>query len=267
MYTRFQLLNKYLYYWLTASNSKGHGIHSPFVFEFITKILNDKTDYPAYSKVENLRKKLLKDHSVLNVEDQGAGSSKTTSGQRTISSIAKNAVKPKKYSQLLFRMVKYYQPHNILELGTSLGFTTAYLSLANPDAKLISMEGAKEVTAIAKKNFRTLELQNPELVEGNFDDKLSSVVRGLPSIDFAFIDGNHRQLPTEKYFQELLLKTNDNSILVFDDIHWSTEMETAWKNIKEHPAVTCSVDLFFFGILFFKTEIKEKQLFKIRFKN
>lgn len=265
MYSRFQLLNKYLRYWFTASNSKGHGIHSPFVFEFIAKVLNDKSAYPVYDKVENLREELLKDNSVLNVEDLGAGSSKTISRQRTVSSIAKNAVKPKKYSQLLFRMVKFYQPHIILELGTSLGFTTAYLSLANPDAKLISMEGAMEVAAIAKKNFRTLELQNPDLVEGNFNDTLLAAVRSLSSIDFAFIDGNHRQEPTENYFQELLLKTNDNSILVFDDIHWSAEMEAAWSNIKEHPAVTCTIDLFFFGILFFRTEFKEKQHFKIWF--
>ena len=265
MYSRFQLLNKYLRYWFTASNSKGHGIHSPFVFHFITKILNDKSDYPVYDKIENLRDKLLRDNSVLNVEDYGAGSSNTISKQRTVSSIAKNAVKSKKYSQLLFRVVKFYQPYNILELGTSLGITTAYLSSANPDAKLITMEGANEVAAIAKKNFRTLELQNPDLVEGNFNDTLSAAVRSLSSIDFAFIDGNHRQEPTENYFQELLLKTNDNSILVFDDIHWSAEMEAAWENIKNHSSVTCSIDLFFIGIIFFRKEFKEKQHFKIRF--
>lgn len=265
MYSRFKLLIKYLHYWFTASNGKGHGIHSPFVFEFITKILNDKSAYPVYSKIENLRQELLKDNSVLNVEDLGAGSSKTISRQRIVSSIAKNAVKSKKYSQLLFRMVKYYQPHSILELGTSLGITTAYLSSANPDAKLISMEGAKEVAEVAKNNFRTLELQNPELVEGNFNDTLSVVVRSLSAIDFAFIDGNHRQEPTESYFQELLLKTDDNSILVFDDIHWSAEMEAAWKNIKNHSSVTCSIDLFFIGIIFFRKEFKEKQHFKIQF--
>ena len=102
-------------------------------------------------------------------------------------------------------------------------------------------------------------------MEGNFDNTLSSVVRGLSSVDFAFIDGNHRKEPTEKYFKELLAKTNNDSILVFDDIHWSSEMEEAWETIKKDAAVTCSIDLFFIGIVFFRKEFKEMQHFVIRF--
>lgn len=271
MYSRLQLVAKYLNYYFTASSGKGHGIHSPFVFDFITKVLNDKAVYPAYDKVESLRKRLLNDKTILEIEDFGAGSSvaKTNlpagqAGQRSIAFIAKHAAKSKKWGQLLFRMVKYYQPKTILELGTSLGITTSYLSLAKSDAKLITMEGACEIAKVAKQNFRTLELQHVELIEGNFDDKLSSIIYQLSSIDFAFIDGNHRREPTERYFQELLSKINNDSILVFDDIHWSREMEAAWDTIKKHPAVSCSIDLFFIGIIFFRKEFKEKQYFKIR---
>ena len=240
-------------------------MHSPFVFEFIIKVLNDKTVYPEYEKVEALRARLLNDHTVLDVDDLGAGSSVLKKNRRSISSIAKNAAKPKKYGQLLFRMVKYYQPETIVELGTSLGITSSYLSLAKPDARLITMEGSKEIGEVAKRNFRELETRNIEITEGNFDNTLSSVVRGLPTVDFAFIDGNHRQEPTEKYFKELVAKTNNNSILVFDDIHWSREMEVAWETIKNNDAVTCSIDLFFIGIVFFRREFKAKQHFVIRF--
>src|SRR6187399_98062 len=265
MYSKGQLLLKYLQYYFTASNGKGHGMHSPFVFEFITKILNDKTVYPEYEKVETLRSQLLNDNTVLEVEDFGAGSTVDKKNRRSISSIAKNAAKPKKFGQLLFRMIKHYQPATILELGTSLGITTSYLSLAKPDARLITMEGSKEIADKAKQNLKAIELKNIELIEGNFDDTLSSAVRGLSSVDFAFIDGNHRKDPTERYFKELLAKTNNNSILVFDDIHWSSEMETAWETIKKNAAVTCSIDLFFIGIVFFRNEFKEKQHFTIRF--
>ena len=127
------------------------------------------------------------------------------------------------------------------------------------------MEGSKEIAEVAKGNFQNLELKNIELVEGNFDNALPSVVRGLSSVDFAFIDGNHRKEPTERYFKELLSKTNNGSILVFDDIHWSSEMEAAWEAIKNEAAVTCSIDLFFIGIVFFRKEFKEKQHFVIRF--
>lgn len=265
MYSRSQLLLKYLQYYLTALNGKGHGMHSPFVFEFITKVLNDKTNYTEYEKVESLRKRLLSDNTTLVVEDFGAGSSVNKKNQRTVSSIAGNAAKPKKFGQLLFRMVKYYQLSTILELGTSLGITTSYLSLAKPDARLITMEGSKEIAEAARKNFRDLEIGNIEIVEGNFDNTLSSVISQLSSIDFAFIDGNHRQEPTERYFQQLLSKKNNDSILVFDDIHWSKEMKAAWETIKNNAAVTCSIDLFFIGIVLFRKEFKEKQHFVIRF--
>ncbi len=265
MYSPLQLAIKYFNYWVTASNGKGHGMHSPFVFEFITKILKDRTGYPEYEKVEALRDQLLNDYTVLEVEDFGAGSVIDKKSKRSISSIAENAAKPKKFGQLLFRMIKQYQPATILELGTSLGITTSYLSLAKPDARLITMEGSKEIAEVAKKNLRNLEVRNAEIVEGNFDNTLSSVVRGLSTVDFAFIDGNHRKEPTERYFKELLAKTNNDSILVFDDIHWSGEMEAAWETIKKDAAVTCSIDLFFIGIVFFRKEFKEKQDFVIRF--
>jgi len=265
MYSKPQLLFKYLQYYFTASNGKGHGMHSPFVFEFITKVLNDRTVYPEYERVEALRSQLLNDHTVLEVEDFGAGSSVTKKNKRSISSIAKNSAKPKKFGQLLFRMIKYYQPANILELGTSLGITTSYLSLAKPDARLITMEGSKEIAEVAKTNFRNLDTRNIETTEGNFDNILLSVVRGLSIVELAFIDGNHRQEPTERYFKEFLAKTSNDSILVFDDIHWSSEMEAAWETIKKNAAVTCSIDLFFIGVVFFRKEFKEKQHFTIRF--
>lgn len=265
MYSRFQLGLKFLKYYLAASNGKGHGMHSPFVFDFIIKVLNDQTVYPEYEKIESLRNQLLNDKTFLEGEDFGAGSSIGKTNKRTISSIAKNAAKSKKFGQLLFRMVKYYRPSTILELGTSLGITTSYLSLAMPGARLITMEGSKEIAAVAKRNLRNLEIRNIEITEGNFDNTLSSVVRGLSTIDFAFIDGNHRREPTERYFQQLLSKTNNDSILVFDDIHWSSEMEDAWETIKDHETVRCSIDLFFIGIVFFRKEFKEKQHFTIRF--
>ena len=265
MYSKFRLAAKYINHYLTSSNGKGHGIHSPFIFHFITNVLNDKKDYSEYDRVEALRTKLSNDETVLTIEDFGAGSFSNKKNNQTVSAIAKNSAKPKKSGQLLFRMVKDYQPETILELGTSLGITTSYLSLAKPAAKLITMEGAGEVAAIAKKNFNATGISNIRIEQGNFDNTLPAVIRGLRTVDFAFIDGNHRREPTERYFQELLPKTNNDSILIFDDIHWSQEMEQAWETIKAHPQVRCTVDLFFTGIVFFREEFQEKQHFSIRF--
>lgn len=265
MYGPLQLAFKYLHYYFTSSNGKGHGTHSPFVFEFITKVLNDKKTYPGYQQVEDLRRKLMDDKTILQVEDMGAGSTASKTQQRSIASIARNAAKPPKYGQLLYRMVKHYQPQTILELGTSLGITTSYLSLAGPRSRVTTMEGASSVAALASKNFQSLQLNNVSLVEGNFDNTLETTISQLPSIDFCFVDGNHRREPTERYFGQILSKVHNNTILIFDDIHWSGEMERAWRNIQQHSSSRCTIDLFFIGIVLFRQEFKEKQHFAIRF--
>jgi predicted O-methyltransferase YrrM len=162
-------------------------------------------------------------------------------------------------------MVRHYRPKTILELGTSLGITTSYLSLAKPEAKIITMEGAKSVAETARQNFKTLKLENIFIQEGNFDQTLSIAISQMHSLDFAFIDGNHRREPTERYFHQLLPITYNDSILIFDDIHWSRDMEQAWETIQLHPSVRCTIDLFFIGIVLFRQEFKEKQHFKIRF--
>ncbi len=264
MYGKLQLSFKYLYYWVRASNGKGHGVHSPFVFSFVKEVLNDHRGFYCFKTIEALREELKQNQTLLTVEDFGAGSNFTKFRQRSVSSIAASALKTKKFSQLLFRMVNYYQPKTILELGTSLGITTSYLACAKSDAKVITMEGSPEIASVARQNFAQLGIQNIQLIEGNFDVTLPQTLQTLSSLDFAFVDGNHRKEPTLAYFQQLLQKQNEHSIFVFDDIYWSEEMEEAWNEIKSHPAVTLTVDLFFIGLVFFRKENKAKQHFAIR---
>ena len=152
MYSPFKLGIKYLGYWVKAASGKGHGIHSPFVFEFITAVLNDDGEYYCYEKTEVVRERLKQDQTMLELEDFGAGSRVHASYKRKVADIARSSLKPKKYAQLLFRMVNFYQPKNVLELGTSLGITTAYLAAANESTPVITMEGAKAVAEIAGKN-------------------------------------------------------------------------------------------------------------------
>jgi predicted O-methyltransferase YrrM len=265
MYSPFQLAKKYLHYYFTAANGKGHGVHSPFVFDFIIHVLNDQRHFYAYDQVEALRQKLLQDKTELTIEDFGAGSTVDKTKKRTVASIAKHAAKPTKYAQLLFRIVQYYQPATVLELGTSLGISTAYMGMANPQAKLVTGEGSTAIAAQARQNFRQLGVQQVQVVEGNFDNTLPQLLQQLSAIDLAFIDGNHRLGPTLRYFEQLLPLTNEHSIVIFDDIHWSEGMEQAWQQVKEHPAVTLSIDLFFIGLVFFRRDFKVKQHFTVRF--
>ena len=249
MYSSFQLGLKYLNYYFTAANGKGHGIHSPFVFDLVVKVLNDKTGYTAYKEVELQRSLLLGNETIITVEDFGAGSTKGLTKQRAVQQIAATSLKPKKYAQLLYRLVNYFQPEQILELGTSLGITTAYLAKAKPTATVTTMEGSATIAEIAKQQFHKLQLSNINIVTGNFE----------------FIDGNHRKEPTLRYFEQLLAKADHDTVFVFDDIHWSKEMEEAWERIKQHSAVTLTIDLFFIGLVFLRKEQKEREHFVIRF--
>jgi predicted O-methyltransferase YrrM len=265
MYSPFRLAQKYLRYYLTAANGRGHGMHSPFVFEFITKVLNDRQRYPAYDAVERLRSRLLLDHTPLRIEDLGAGSAyRTTTHTRTVADIAGKAAKPPRLGQLLHRFARHYQPSTILELGTSLGISTAWLATGAPNAAVYSIEGAPEIAAAAERNLQSLHL-NPTVLTGSFDDQLPLLLPRITPIDLAFIDGNHRLEPTLRYFNTLLPHLSPSSALIFDDIHWSAEMEAAWTAIKADPRVLLTIDIFFLGFVIFRDDFKVKQDFVIRF--
>ncbi len=265
MYTSLQLLKKYIRYYLSASNAKGHAVHSPFVFEFIKFIKNDKTIYPYYNKIEAIRKKLLHDNSIITVEDFGAGSSIIKTNNRIVKKMASSSLKQKKYSRLLQRMVQYYDKKTVLELGTSFGVTTSYIAFANNNPIVTTIEGSKNIATIAQQNFDKLGLKNINLITGDFEKKLPVFLKKIDTLHFVFIDGNHRKEPTLNYFKLLLTKINNDTIVVFDDIHWSKEMESAWYEIKDHETVMLSIDLFFIGIIFFKKEFLVKQHFVIRY--
>ncbi|HEY4110989.1 class I SAM-dependent methyltransferase [Puia sp.] len=264
MYSPLRLAQKYLRYYLTAANGKGHGIHSPFVFDFVTNVLNDRQAYPAYKPIEQLRHRLRKDNTTLQVEDRGAGSAYGPSHTRSIASIVKNAAKPPRLGQLLHRVAAHYHPATIVELGTSLGLSTAYLAAGAPRANIHTIEGVPAIAAAAGRNLDSLHL-HPTILTGSFDEVLPSLLPALPPIDLAFIDGNHRHDPTLRYFEQLLRHASPSSVLIFDDIHWSAEMETAWNTIKKDPRVYLTVDLFFLGFVFRRDDFKVKQDFIIQF--
>ncbi|MEO8962580.1 MAG: class I SAM-dependent methyltransferase [Ginsengibacter sp.] len=265
MYSAFKLATKYFNYYFKAQNGKGHGIHSPFVFDFITHVLNDKRKYNCYSKIESLRKQLLKTSTTIEVEDFGAGSAVISFNNRKVKDIANSSLKKKKYAQLLFRIANYYKTQNIVELGTSFGISTLYLACANAGSKVITFEGSQNIAKIALESFGQIDLKNIELIEGNFQHTLLLSENRIGTTDLLFVDGNHRKKATLEYFDFFLKKSTTQTIFIFDDIHWSSEMEEAWKLIQQNNSVTLTIDLFFIGIVFFRPEFKVKQHFIVRF--
>ena len=244
----------YLRYWLLRSGN-AHGLHSPFVFGLYTTVIRHTGEYQAFPRIEKRRLELLTSDQVLDVTDFGAGSQVAGAGgrRRPVRNIARHAAKPPRLSQLLFRLVNHFRPATVLELGTSLGLTTAYLALADSRSQVITFEGCPNTAAVARQTFASVGIKNARLVEGNLDQTLPATLAGLAQpLDFVFFDGNHRYEPTLRYFEACLANAHENSVFVLDDIHWSAEMERAWEAIKAHPSVTVTIDLFYVGLVFFR---------------
>ncbi len=249
----------YLKYRIRAKNA--HDIHSPFVFDLLNNVILDKTPYYGFDFIESLRARHLLNERKVNAKDFGTGKCQRL---ELVSEIAQKAVKPKKYAQLLFRLVNRFCSENILEFGTSLGITTLYLSMPDKNSRIITLEGSPEIAAIAKENFDKMKRSNIEIIGGEFDESLPKALSKFTQLDLVYFDGNHRKNPTLSYFEKCLNLSTENSIFIFDDIHWSREMKAAWEEIKENSSVTLSIDLFQLGLVFFKKGFV-KQHFMLRF--
>lgn len=256
------MIYDYIKYLFKAKDE--YSLHSPFLFEFYTKIVKDKNNSLRYQKIEDLRKQLLRDERVISITDFGAGSKLNLSNERKIKDIAKNSQKSPKLGQLFHRIIEFYQYRNILDLGTSFGLTTAYLSSQTIDNQIVTFEGCPETAKVAQENFDKLTLKNIEIIVGNIDETLPEKLKEMPSLDFVFFDANHRYEPTIRYFEQCLTKVHEGSCFVFDDIYWSEEMKQAWEYIKNHPSVTVSLDFFWVGMVFFHQK-QIKQDFVLKF--
>jgi predicted O-methyltransferase YrrM len=259
---RGSIIGDYINYYFRSRTK--YSVHSPFVFEFITTVLDHKkVANDKVLKIESLRKELLSFHKEIEVKDFGAGSSLKNTHKKKVSDIVRHSAKSRKYANLLYRIEDHYQIRNVLELGTSAGLTSLYLAAPSCVDHVLTLEGCPETAKLAEENFKRMNAANLRVINGNFDDLLSEVL-AESRFDLIFFDGNHTEEATIRYFEQCLPAATNDSIFIFDDINWSDGMKNAWNRIKENPAVTVTVDLFFLGIVFFRKELS-KEDFVIRF--
>ena len=296
---RIKILVRFTRFYFRAKTQ--YNVHSPFVFDFVQNVLEDDRTFYVFKETDILRGELLASKDTIEVEDFGAGSvidglKKT----RKVSSIAGSALSPAFQCEWFFRICELYKPLTVIELGTSLGVSTLHLAEGSPRAaKILTLEGSSEIACLARRNFdwfydtfrktglkhndpdvlkfdsyaqnfsTEFEKNKIQIVVGRFENTLPEVLKSIKTLDLAFIDGNHRRVPTLDYFEQCLAKTHENTVLIFDDVHWSEDMEAAWETIKTHQRVRLSIDLFWCGIVFFRNENREKEhfdLIKARFK-
>ncbi len=256
-----QIIKSYLNFLWNSKNE--HGVHSPFVFDLVTKCFYDTKKYTEYSILKEYRKSLLKNKNYIEVTDFGAGSKVFRSNKRQISKIAQTAGISQKRAELLFRITKYFKPDSILELGTSLGLATSALALGNPKAKIKTLEGCQNTIHQCQLQLQKFNINTVECINTEFSSYLKNFQLPTSNFQLIYFDGNHSKQSTLNYFELLLPTISNESVWILDDIHWSLEMEEAWEIIKNHPRVTVSIDTFQWGIVFFRIE-QEKEHFVIR---
>ncbi len=256
-----QKIKSYLRFLYNSKNQ--HGVHSPFVFDLITKCFYDKQKFPEYPILKNYRKSLLQNKTTIEVTDFGAGSKVFKSNTRAINQIAKNAGISSKRAELLFRMVRYFQPNTILEIGTSLGLATSALSLGNQKVQITTLEGCPNTLNQCQLQLQKFNINNVKCINSEFESHLKTISHQPTTFNLIYFDGNHSKQATLRYFETLLPTITNETVWIFDDIHWSPDMEAAWKIIQNHPKVTVTIDTFQWGIVFFRTEQK-KEHFTIR---
>jgi predicted O-methyltransferase YrrM len=256
----FQIKSYLKFLWHSKNE---HAVHSPFVFNLITKCFYDRKQKPEYEILKEYRNSLLANKNTIEVTDFGAGSKVFKSNTRQISQIAKTAGITQKRAELLFRITNYFQPQSSLEIGTSLGLATSALALGNQKSKITTLEGCPDTMAIAKNQFHLFNFENVECIQTEFLAYLSTSNFPLPTSNLIYFDGNHSKTATLEYFEMLLPTISNETIWIFDDIHWSSDMEDAWAIIKNHPKVTITIDTFQWGLVFFRRE-QPKEHFVIR---
>ena len=253
-------VSSWLKHHLTAWNTGGEGVHSPYLFEWVRMVMSDTHAYNIWSDIEEVRLQLLASDEVVDFVDYGSGKrvlNNNIHDVRRVKDIAKGSLAKKKYAQMLFRLVNWLGHQlregngglTVVELGTSFGVTTAYLAGVDKNDKVYTYEGCEAVAKIAKENWKILGMNNIESRIGEIrEEKLYSDIK---NVDVAFIDANHTYEATLKYFDVLASKVHEKSVIVVDDIHYTEEMEKAWIEICEDDRVTSTIDLYQMGLVFF----------------
>lgn len=238
-------------------------IHSPFVFEFVSEVIEDHRKYYAFGEIEKLRSRLLVDKRRIEYTDPGAGSKLMKTRSRSIKSIANASLSKPKQCEQLFKIVKWTGAKSIVELGTSLGIATAYLASWNKKIPVITVEAVTPIADVARRIFHILRLKNVALHNTTFQECLPTILAEIRPMSLVFIDGHHNKDATINLYEKLRKNLDEHSIIILDDPYWSNEMHEAWDILKKDEMVTLTIDLFRYGVLVYNRSIQEKQHFKI----
>jgi len=212
----------------------------PLSFLF-KRSLSDE-DEKVFSKVESIRKRIensstlftriLMNHNI----------------ERTAHDMAKKSSVSPEWNMFLYLCAKSFQAHTILELGSSAGVSGCYLASAPFCDKFITIEGSSILDRLAEGNIRQVNAQS-NVINGRFDEVLGNVLDNLTDqIDLVYINGPKTKAETLHLFRLIIPKLNNLSVVVFDDINWSKEMQQLWQTVCGWEGLAYAINVGRFGV-------------------
>lgn len=157
--------------------------------------------------------------------------------------------KPPRAARALHAFAREFQPRRVLELGTNLGISTAYLAAAlRPGGRVVTLEGSPYRVRVAREVHAQLGLRGIEYRVGLFADTLDDALAALGAVELVFIDGHHQYAPTLAYFEAIWKHAAPGAVFLFDDIRWSRGMRRAWARLRRDPRFAVTADLGILGV-------------------
>lgn len=226
-----------------------YDVHPPRAFQFAQAVLEDNRQFYIFQEAEQLRQRLHHDQSRIRRTDFGRAEAEQ---ETTVAQIVqKTAIRPY-FARTLFRIANHLKCRTGIELGGGSGISTAYLGSAM-QGPLYSLEGDPELAKLSQRNLQWLGIQSVQHRVGPFSQTLESTLEELPHPELVFLDGHHQSQPTLQYIQQILDKNPSQCLFILDDIYWSDDMATCWKQLRQDSRFWLSFDLFQLGILFYNS--------------
>ncbi len=239
-----------------------YGIHSPFIYQFLIKCLYKPLSKTQLNALKVNRKHVLNNTEVIEINDFGKGSQQFTTSQRHVNEMARKAGMSLHKAKLMNKIVGYFQTKAILELGTSVGLGSIAMATNHENITIDTIEACTNTCSTAKSHFNYLKLEHINVINSSFEQFFDQNLNPKP-YDLIYLDGHHDKTATLQYFDNLEPYIHKDTIMIVDDIYWSKDMQQAWQELQKNQKVKVSIDLYFWGILFFKSGLS-KQDFKIR---
>jgi len=219
----------------------GYGIHSPFVFDLIINVIEERRQYYCYEKLHEALYQIK--HDKRKVFLNGA--------TVTMAKAARDNCLTENELRLLFRLANRFRPQTILTAGSDFGTTAMYMTAFSSSTQCIAIEPEQSVAAAARHFIKRFTQTQVEIVEDTFSNfylpdnkKIDMLMWGNSAKEHFDIDVLERLLPFLR----------ESSVLIIKDIRNGD----IWKTVCTHPKVSVTIDLYNLGIVFFDPKLHRR---------